>query len=60
MNVDAEAYLIKLTTITIKNMMDHLHYADAKNCALLMEVVMDFVVENGDEVNQKVALKDAP
>ena len=41
-------------------MMELLLYADAKNCALLKEVVMDFIVENGIEVLEKASLKDAP
>jgi hypothetical protein len=31
-------------------MMDNLLYADSKNCALLKEAVMDYVVENGQDV----------
>jgi len=31
-------------------MMEHLLYAESKNCALLKEAVMDFILENKDEV----------
>ena len=40
--------------------MDLLLYADSKNCALLKEAVIDFIVENKDDILQKVALKDVP
>ena len=39
---------------------DNLHYADSKNCALLKEAVMDFIVANSLEVADKVSLKDVP
>ena len=40
--------------------MDILLHADAKNCALLKEAVMDFIVENSVEVLEKVSMKDIP
>ncbi|KAL7536871.1 hypothetical protein ACHAXR_007453 [Thalassiosira sp. AJA248-18] len=40
--------------------MEHLLYADAMNCVLLKEAVMDFIVENRAEVLQNVSLKDVP
>ena len=49
------------TEITIDNVIDNLLYAHAKNCALLKESVMDFIlVENKQEVLRRVSFRDAP
>ena len=57
----AEACLVRSTEIDVANAMDLLLYADAKNCALLKEAVMDFIVENKLEVLERgVSLRDAP
>ena len=60
LKLEAEACFVKSRMINMENMMKHLLYADAKNCALLKEAVMDFIVENKVEVLESVALKDAP
>ena len=56
----AEAFYVESTTITTDNLMEHLLYADSKNCALLKETVMDFIAENDAEVLQKVSFTDLP
>jgi hypothetical protein len=45
LKLEAEAAYVNSTTITIENAMDNLLYADAKNCALLKETVMDFLTK---------------
>ncbi|KAL7547731.1 hypothetical protein ACHAWF_011019 [Thalassiosira exigua] len=60
LKLEAEACYVKSTDIDLDNMMDNLLYADAKNCALLKEAVIDFVVENDEDVLEKVSLKDMP
>ncbi|KAL7540021.1 hypothetical protein ACHAXR_009848 [Thalassiosira sp. AJA248-18] len=60
LKLEAEASYVMSTTISIDNVMEHLLYADAMNCALLKEAVMDFIVENRAEVLEKVSLNDAP
>ena len=60
LKLEAEAWYVKSNAINIENMMDNLHYADSKNCALLKEAVMDFIVANSLEVAEKVSLKDVP
>ena len=60
LKLDAEACYVKSTTITLENMMGNLLYADSKNCALLKEAVIDFVVENGEDVLKKVSLENVP
>ena len=44
----------------VENLMDHLLYAESKNCALLKEAAMDFMLENRAEVPEKVSFDDAP
>ena len=60
LKLEAEASFVTSTTITIDNVMDNLLYADSKNCALLQEAVMDFAVENVDEVYEKVDFDKFP
>ena len=60
LKLEAEAFLVRTTAISMDNVMDHLHFADMKNCALLKEATMDFIVENKVEVLEKVSLNDAP
>ena len=60
LKLEAEACYVKSTTITVDNMMDNLLYADSKNCALLKEAVIDFAVQNGQDVLKNVSLKDVP
>ena len=60
LKLEAEASLVKSTTITFDNMMNNLQYASSKNCALLQEAVLDFALENSDEVLDKVSFDDVP
>ena len=58
--LEAEAWYVKSTTLTVDNMLDNLLYADSKNCALLKETVMDFILENGDDIIGKVSFDKVP
>ena len=60
LKLEVEACLVKTTTFTVENVMDRLHFADMKNCALLKEAAMDFILDNKVEVIEKVSLSDAP
>ena len=60
LKLEAEACFVQSTTIKVNNMMDHLHYAVSKNCALLQEAVMDFVVDNGSDVLKDVSFDNIP
>ncbi|KAL7546514.1 hypothetical protein ACHAWF_009837 [Thalassiosira exigua] len=60
LKLQAEAWYVKATKITLENVMELLQYADAKNCALLKEAAMDFVAENHAEVIRQVPMRDAP
>ena len=54
LKLEAEASLVSTTDFTIDNVKDLLLYADERNCALLKEAAMDFLVKNKDEVLENV------
>jgi hypothetical protein len=56
LKLEAEASYVKSLNITLYNVMDHFQYADSKNCALLKEVIMDFIVKNKAEVMENKIL----
>lgn len=60
LKLEAESCYVAATPISTNNVLELLLYADSKNCALLKEVVTDFIVENASEVLTKVSLKDVP
>eukprot|EP00984_Skeletonema_dohrnii_P002601 scaffold912_cov121-Skeletonema_dohrnii-CCMP3373.AAC.2 len=60
LKLEAEVWYVNNAEITIDNVIDNLLYADAMNCALLKEAVMDFIVENKQEVTQRVSFQDVP
>ena len=60
LKLKAEACLVRSATFTPDNILDNLLYADSKNCALFLEKAMDYVVENRDEVVEKVSFDDLP
>ena len=60
LKLEAEALLVESTTISFENAIDNLLYADSKNCALLKEAVMDFIVENGKEATTKLSFEHVP
>lgn len=60
LKLEAEACYVESTIISIENAIDDLLYADAKNCALLKEVVMDFLVDHKDDVIGKVSFDNVP
>ena len=60
LKLEAEVWYVHNKEITIDNVIDNLLHADAKNCALLKEAVMDFIVENKEMVIQQVSFQDVP
>ncbi len=56
----AEACLVESTAFNIENFFDLLLYADSKNCALLKEAAIDFMLANMDKVYRKISFTDAP
>ncbi len=59
LKLEAEVWYVHHTEITFDNVIDNLLYADAMNCALLKETVMDFIAENKKKM-QKVSFDDVP
>jgi hypothetical protein len=55
LKLEAEACLVEGTTFTIENVMEHLLYAESKNCALLKEASMDYIVKNKAEAIEKLS-----
>ena len=60
LKLEAEAAFVTSTTITFENAIDNLLYADATNCALIKEAVMDFIAENRKEATKKLAFNNVP
>mmetsp|Transcript_21709 Transcript_21709/g.47224 ORF Transcript_21709/g.47224 Transcript_21709/m.47224 type:complete len:405 (+) Transcript_21709:47-1261(+) len=60
LKLKAEAYYVESTKLDIDNIVDNLLYAESKNCALLKEAVMDFIVKNGDDIMGKVSFDNVP
>jgi hypothetical protein len=56
----AEACLVNATAFSVENLLDHLLYAESKNCALLKEAAIDFMLGNKGEVFDKISFSDAP
>ncbi len=60
LKLEAEARYVLSTTITCSNVMEHLLFADSRNCALLKEAVMNFIVQNKLEILKYKTLNGAP
>lgn len=45
LKLDAEAWYVSKTTFTTENVHEHLQYAESKNCALLKEACVGFIVD---------------
>ena len=60
LKLEAEACLVDGTMFSLENVKELLLYAESKNCALLKEVAMDFLVNKKDEVIGKISFNDAP
>jgi len=60
LKLEAEASLVRATTFNMENLLDLLLFADSKNCALLKEAAMDYMVDNKGEVCKKISFSDSP
>ena len=60
LKLEAEASLVNNTAFDIKNVKELLLYADSKNCALLKEAVMDYLLEHKESVLKNIRFNDAP
>jgi hypothetical protein len=60
LKLEAEASLVNNTLFDIENVKELLLYADSKNCALLKEAAMDYILNNKDVVLKNIRFDDAP
>ena len=60
LKLEAEACLVQSMSFTLDNILDNLLYADSKNCALLLEKAMDFVVQKRFDIIGKISLDNLP
>ena len=60
LKLEAEAAYVKSANTTMQSAMDDLLYADAKNCPLLKEAVMNFLTANHYEAAEKISFTDFP
>ena len=60
LKLDAEVWYVSRTIFTLENALENLLYADSKNCALLKEAAVDFIVTNTLHTKNRSLLADAP
>lgn len=60
LKIEAEAHIFSSATFTLANVLDYLYFADSKNCALLKEKALEFIVNNPVQIVEKQTLEDAP
>ncbi|KAL7537192.1 hypothetical protein ACHAXR_010471, partial [Thalassiosira sp. AJA248-18] len=60
LKLEAEACYARTITLTVDNVIDILVYAESKNCALLKEVAMDFIVGNMDDIIGNISFESVP
>jgi hypothetical protein len=56
LKLEAEALYVSSLTLTLDNVMEHLSFAEAKNCAYLKEKTLDFIVKNTAEITKRKML----
>lgn len=60
LKLEAEVHYVEEIELSSDNLIDNLLYADSKNLALLKETVMDFLLDNYDDIIGKVSFEDVP
>ena len=60
LKLQAEASLVSTTKFTVDDVLEYLFYSYERNCELLKEKAMDFIVKNKAEVQNKVSFVNAP
>jgi hypothetical protein len=59
LKMEAETFYMEDTIFTLENVKELILYAESKNCALLKEAAMDYIVENKADMDD-VSFVDAP
>lgn len=60
LKLEAEATYVSSLTLSLDNVIEHLHFAYSKNCAVQKEEVVDFIIKNTVHAVEKKVIKDAP
>ena len=60
LKLEAEAHYVSSIKFSLENIVENLLFAEARNCALLKERVMEFLVNNALEIVETKTLKDFP
>ncbi|KAL7453640.1 hypothetical protein ACHAWC_005293 [Mediolabrus comicus] len=60
LKLEAEVWYVHNAEVAVDNVIDNLLYADAMNCALLKERVMDFIVKHRKKVAERVSFENVP
>ncbi|KAL7554195.1 hypothetical protein ACHAWF_018626 [Thalassiosira exigua] len=60
LKIEAEAWHVKYLTLTVENAIETLAYAEARNCFLLKETAMSFILENGSALLQSDEFEKIP
>lgn len=60
LKLEAEAIYVSSLTLTLENVMNNLAFADSKNCSVLKEAVIDFIINEKVNVIEKKVINDAP
>ena len=60
LKLEAEAHYVSSIKFSLVNIVENLLFAEARNCALLKEKVMEFMVYNAMEIVDKKTLRDFP
>ena len=60
LKIEAEAWYAKYCEITLDNVIDELLYADEKNCFLMKELAMQFIMKNAKEVLETKSFEKIP
>ncbi len=60
LKLEAEALFVSSMALNLENLMEYLHFSDSKNCALLKESIVDFIVKKKVEILEERVLVEAP
>lgn len=61
LKLEVSTCYVESTAFTVENVVDNLIYADSRNCALLREAAVDYIMEHGDAILGRASFfDDAP
>lgn len=60
LKLEMEELLVSSISLNVDNFIDHLTYAESKNCALLKETVMDFIIKKRIDIHASKKFANIP